>query len=65
MTVREAIELLKEHQKTRAQKETRKSYGYLFRNLDALLGDSAVLSERCKKPLELEMRCTLAAGRLF
>jgi hypothetical protein len=40
MTLREAIELFKDHQKNSARSKTRESYGYLFRNLEALLGDT-------------------------
>jgi integrase len=37
MTLHEAIELFKDHQKDNAKEKTRESYGYLFRNLEALL----------------------------
>ena len=39
MTLHEAIELFKDHQKHNAKEKTRKSYGYLFRNLETLLED--------------------------
>ena len=39
MRLREAIELFKDHQKDNAKEKTRKSYGYLFRNLETLLDD--------------------------
>ena len=42
MTLREAIEALKDHQKNSARGKTRESYGHLFRNLEALLGDAAL-----------------------
>jgi integrase len=42
MTLREAIELFKDHQKNGMRDKTRGSYGYLFRNLEALFGDSAI-----------------------
>lgn len=38
MTLRDAIEQFKEHQKTSAKKKTRESYDYVFRNMEALLG---------------------------
>lgn len=41
MTLREAIEMFKEHQKNHAKERTRESYGYLFQNLATLLGDTA------------------------
>ena len=37
MTLHEAIELFKDHQKDNAKEKTQKSYGYLFRNLEALI----------------------------
>ena len=37
MTLHEAIELFKDHQKDNAKEKTRESYGYLFRNLETLL----------------------------
>ena len=37
MTLHEAIELFKDHQKNSVKEKTRESYGYLFRNLEALL----------------------------
>jgi integrase len=40
MTLREAIELFRDHQKNSAREKTRESYGPLFRNLEALLGDA-------------------------
>ena len=42
MTLREAIEVFREHQKNSMKDKTRESYGHLFRNLEALLGDAAV-----------------------
>ena len=42
MTLREAIEVFKDHQKNSARSKTRESYGHLFRNLEALLGDAAL-----------------------
>jgi integrase len=39
MTLHEAIELFKDHQKDNAKEKTRESYGYLFRNLETLLED--------------------------
>jgi len=39
MTLHEAIELFKDHQKDNAKEKTRESYGYLFRNLEALIED--------------------------
>ena len=42
MTLHEAIELFKDHQKNSAKEKTRESYGYLFRNLEALLDDVAL-----------------------
>lgn len=44
MTVREAIEIFKDHQKNSVREKTRESYGHLFRNLETLLG-SSTLSE--------------------
>jgi integrase len=44
MTLRQAIELFKDHQKNSAGDKTRKSYGHLFRNLEALLGDTTLSS---------------------
>lgn len=40
MTLRTAIELFRDHQKTSVQNKTRESCGYLFRSLEALLGDT-------------------------
>ena len=42
MTLHEAIELFKDHQKDNAKEKTRESYGYLFRNLETLLEDGAL-----------------------
>ena len=42
MTLREAIELFRDHQKNSAKEKTRESYDHLFRNLEALLGDAAL-----------------------
>lgn len=42
MTLREAIELFKDHQKNSARNKTRESYGHVFRNLEAFLGDAAL-----------------------
>ncbi len=39
MTLHEAIELFKDHQKDNAKEKTWESYGYLFRNLETLLED--------------------------
>jgi len=39
MTLRHAIEIFKDHQKSSARHKTQESYGYLFKNLDVLLGD--------------------------
>jgi hypothetical protein len=39
MTLREAIELFKDHQKNSVRSKTRESYGHLLRNLEGLLGD--------------------------
>jgi integrase/recombinase XerD len=38
MTLREAIEVFKDHQKNSVREKTRESYGHLFRNLDSLFG---------------------------
>jgi hypothetical protein len=37
MTLREAIETFKDHQKNSVREKTRESYGYLFRSLEASL----------------------------
>ena len=42
MTLHEAIELFKDHQKNNAKEKTRESYGHLFRNLEALLDNGAL-----------------------
>ncbi|MGD0229946.1 MAG: site-specific integrase [Syntrophorhabdales bacterium] len=42
MTLRDAIEQFRDHQKGSAKEKTRESYGYLFRNMEALLGDVVV-----------------------
>ena len=42
MTLRQAIELFKDHQKNSARDKTRESYGHLFRNLEALFGDATL-----------------------
>ncbi len=42
MTLRSAIELFRDHQKNSDREKTRESYSYLFRNLEALLGDTAI-----------------------
>jgi len=39
MTLHEAIEVFRDHQKDNAKEKTQKSYGYLFRNLETLLGN--------------------------
>jgi integrase len=44
MTLRDAIEQFKEHQKTSAKEKTRESYGYLFRSMEALLGNTMIES---------------------
>ena len=41
MTLRNAIDLFRDHQKNSAKEKTRESYGHLFRNMEALLGDAA------------------------
>ena len=38
MTLRDAIEQFREHQKSSAKEKTRESYGHLFRSMEALLG---------------------------
>lgn len=42
MTLQEAIEVFRNHQKNSVRDKTRESYGYLFRNLGTLLGDTAL-----------------------
>ena len=42
MTLHEAIELFREHQKNSVRDKTRESYGHLLKNLEALLGDHAL-----------------------
>ena len=42
MKLRKAIELCGEHQKNTMKEKTQESYGYLFRNLEALLGDAVI-----------------------
>lgn len=42
MTLREAIQVFRDHQKNSVREKTRESYGHLFRNLEALLGDVAL-----------------------
>ncbi|MGD0659887.1 MAG: site-specific integrase [Syntrophorhabdales bacterium] len=42
MTLHEAIELFKDHQKNSAKEKTRESYDYLFRNLETLLDNVAL-----------------------
>jgi len=42
MRLQEAIQVFKDHQKNAAKEKTRKSYGHLFRNMEALLGDAAL-----------------------
>jgi integrase/recombinase XerD len=42
MTLRETIELFRDHQKNSTRDKTQESYGYLFRNLEALFGDSVM-----------------------
>ena len=44
MTLRDAIEQFREHQKTSAKEKTRESYGYLFRSMEALLGNTMIES---------------------
>jgi integrase/recombinase XerD len=39
MPLREAIKMYTDHQKNSVRNKTRESYGYLFRNLEALLGN--------------------------
>jgi hypothetical protein len=41
MTLHEAIELFREHQKNSARDKTRESYSHLLKNLETLLGDHA------------------------
>jgi len=43
MALREGIELFRDHQKNSAKEKTRESYGHLFRNMEALLGDAALV----------------------
>jgi integrase/recombinase XerD len=40
MTLREAIKMYTDHQKNSVRNKTRESYGYLFRNLEVLLGNT-------------------------
>ncbi len=40
MTLREAIEMFADHQKNGVRERTRESYGHMFRNLGALLGNT-------------------------
>ncbi|MGD0231177.1 MAG: site-specific integrase [Syntrophorhabdales bacterium] len=42
MTLRDAIEQFRDHQKNSAKEKTRESYGYLFRNMEALLGNASL-----------------------
>jgi len=42
MTLRQPIEVFKEHQKSSMRPKTRESYGHLFKNLGVLLGDISV-----------------------
>jgi integrase len=42
MTLHEAIELFREHQKNSARDKTRESYSHLLKNLETLLGDHAL-----------------------
>ena len=42
MTLREAIELFRDHQKNSVRSKTRESYEHTLRNLEALLGDHAL-----------------------
>jgi integrase len=42
MTLRDAIEQFRDHQKNSAKEKTRESYDHLFRNIEALLGDAAL-----------------------
>ncbi len=42
MTLRDAIEQFRDHQKNSAKEKTRESYAHLFRNMEALLGDAAL-----------------------
>jgi len=42
MTLGNAIEQFRDHQKNSAKEKTRESYGHLFRNMEALLGDAAL-----------------------
>ncbi len=46
MTLDEAIALFREHQKDSARDKTRESYGHLFKNLEAVLGDHVLDSIR-------------------
>lgn len=39
MTLREAIELFRDHQKNSLRSKTRESYEHTLRNLEGLLGD--------------------------
>ena len=48
MTLHEAIELFKDHQKDNAKEKTRESYGYLFRNLETLLEDGPLDAVRAQ-----------------
>ena len=41
MTLRNAIDQFRDHQKNSAKEKTRESYDHLFRNMEALLGDAA------------------------
>ncbi len=42
MTLRDAIEQFRDHQKNSAKEKIRESYGYLFRNIEALLGNASL-----------------------
>ena len=42
MTLHDALELFRDHQKNSVRSKTRESYGHLLKNLEALLGDHAL-----------------------
>jgi hypothetical protein len=49
MTLHEAIELFKDHQKNSAKEKTRESYAYLFKNLETLLDNVACAALKVRK----------------
>jgi hypothetical protein len=64
MTLYEAIDLFKDHQKDNAKEKTRESCGHLLRSLEALLGDAALDEVSSQALCQFLLLLTEGAGQI-